>query len=70
MPARSCTRPTVPLATSATAKGDGSRFPPVAATRWVSGNPSRLIGIVLNGLQGESAGRRQTFNGVMPPHGS
>jgi len=49
-------------------KGDGSRFPPVAATRWVSGDPGRLIGIVLNGLQGEVQVEGQTFNGVMPPH--
>jgi glucose/arabinose dehydrogenase len=50
-------------------KGDGSRFPPVAATRWVSGDPARLIGVVLNGLQGEVQVEGQTFNGVMPPHG-
>jgi len=49
-------------------KGDGSRFPPVAATRWVSGDPGRLIGVVLNGLQGEVQVEGQTFNGVMPPH--
>ena len=47
-------------------KGDGSRFPPVASTRWVSGDPNRLIGIVLNGLQGEIQVEGQTFNGVMP----
>ena len=50
-------------------KGDGSRFPPVAATRWVSGDPGRLIGVVLNGLQGEVEVEGRPFNGVMPPHG-
>ena len=35
------------------AKGDGARFPPLAATRWVSGNKQRLISVVLHGLQGE-----------------
>lgn len=47
-------------------KGDGGRFPPVASTRWVSGNKQRLIGIVLNGLQGEIDVEGRKFNGVMP----
>jgi len=47
-------------------KGDGGRFPPVASTRWVSGNKQRLIGIVLNGLQGEIEVEGRKFNGVMP----
>lgn len=47
-------------------KGDGARFPPVAATRWVSGNKPRLIDIVLNGLQGEIEVEGKPYNGVMP----
>jgi glucose/arabinose dehydrogenase len=47
-------------------RGDGARFPPVAATRWVSGSPDRLIAIVLNGLQGQIEVEGRTFNGVMP----
>jgi glucose/arabinose dehydrogenase/mono/diheme cytochrome c family protein len=47
-------------------RGDGSRFPPLTSTRWVSGNPNRLIGIVLNGLQGEIEVEGRKFNGVMP----
>jgi glucose/arabinose dehydrogenase len=50
-------------------KGDGSRFPPVAGTRWVSGNKPRLISIVLHGLQGEIEVEGKTYNGVMPAHG-
>ncbi len=50
-------------------KGDGSRFPPVASTRWVSGDPKRLIAVVLHGLQGEIQVEGQTFNGVMPANG-
>ncbi len=50
-------------------KGDGSRFPPVAATRWVSGNKQRLISIVLHGLSGEIEVEGVTYNGVMPAHG-
>jgi mono/diheme cytochrome c family protein len=47
-------------------RGDGSRFPPVASSRWVSGNPTRLISVVLNGLQGPIEVDGVTFNGVMP----
>jgi glucose/arabinose dehydrogenase/mono/diheme cytochrome c family protein len=49
-------------------RGDGARFPSLASTRWVSGDPNRLIGVVLNGLQGEIQVEGQTFNGVMPPN--
>ena len=35
------------------AKGDGARFPPLAATNWVSGNKQRLISVVVHGLSGE-----------------
>jgi glucose/arabinose dehydrogenase/mono/diheme cytochrome c family protein len=47
-------------------KGDGSRFPSLVATGWVSGNKSRLISLVLNGLQGEIEVEGRKFNGVMP----
>ena len=50
-------------------KGDGARFPPVAGTRWVSGNKQRLISVVLFGLQGEIDVEGKSFNGVMPAHG-
>jgi mono/diheme cytochrome c family protein len=50
-------------------KGDGSRFPPVAGTRWVSGNKQRLISVVLFGLSGEIDVEGKSFNGVMPAHG-
>jgi glucose/arabinose dehydrogenase/mono/diheme cytochrome c family protein len=48
------------------AKGDGARFPPLAGTRWVSGNKPRLISIVLHGLQGEIEVEGKAYNGVMP----
>lgn len=51
------------------AKGDGARFPPLASTRWVSGNKERLISIVLFGLQGEIDVEGKSFNGVMPANG-
>lgn len=47
-------------------RGDGARFPSLVSTSWVSGNKARLIGLVLNGLQGEIAVEGKTFNGVMP----
>ncbi len=47
-------------------RGDGARFPPVASTRWVSGNKTRLIDIVLHGLQGEIEVEGRKYNGVMP----
>jgi glucose/arabinose dehydrogenase/mono/diheme cytochrome c family protein len=49
-------------------KGDGSRFPSLYSTGWVSGNKSRLISIVLNGREGEIEVEGKKFNGVMPPN--
>ena len=49
-------------------KGDGRRFPSLYSTSWVSGNKSRLISLVLNGLQGEIDVEGTKFNGVMPGH--
>jgi glucose/arabinose dehydrogenase/mono/diheme cytochrome c family protein len=47
-------------------KGDGSRFPSLVSSGWVSGNKPRLISLVLNGLQGEIDIDGRKFNGVMP----
>ena len=50
-------------------KGDGARFPPLAATRLgLRQSEARLIAVVLHGLQGEIQVEGQTFNGVMPPN--
>lgn len=49
-------------------KGDAGRFPSVASTRWVYGDKSRLIRIVLRGLHGEIDVEGRKFNGVMPAH--
>ena len=49
-------------------KGDGSRFPSLVSSDWVMGRKSRLIGLVLNGLQGQIEVDGAKFNGVMPPH--
>lgn len=50
-------------------KGDGSRFPPLAGTRWVTGSKARLISAVVHGLSGEIDVEGQKYNGVMPAHG-
>ncbi len=50
-------------------KGDNNRYPPLAGSDWVAGNKERLIGVILNGLQGEIKVNGKTYNGVMPAHG-
>jgi len=48
-------------------KGDGIRFPPLDESEWVQGDKRRLIGIMLNGLDGEITVKGATFLGNMPP---
>jgi len=50
------------------ARGDENRFPPLAKSEWVSGDPNRLIDIVLNGLDGEIMVNDKSYNGLMPPN--
>ena len=49
-------------------EGDGARFPPVAETDWVTGNKDRLIGLTLDGMEGEVEVNGETYNNVMPQH--
>lgn len=49
-------------------KGDGSRFPPLAGSEWVTGDKKRLINMVLNGLSGEIIVSGKPYNEVMPAH--
>lgn len=49
-------------------KGATGRFPPIYATDWVSGDKNRLIGIVLNGLEGSIEVNGEIYDNVMPPH--
>lgn len=49
-------------------KGDGSRFPPVRNSDWVTGDKSRLIKVVLNGLNEPIVVNGKTFNSLMPQH--
>ena len=68
-PARRSTRPTASSCHQRDAKGDGARFPPLAATNWVSGNKQRLISVVVHGLSGEIEVEGRRYNDVMPAHG-
>jgi glucose/arabinose dehydrogenase/cytochrome c553 len=47
-------------------KGDNNRYPPLAGSEWVTGDPTRLISIVLNGLQEEISVNGKIYNGLMP----
>ncbi|WP_211229723.1 c-type cytochrome [Olivibacter sitiensis] len=50
--------------------GDGSRFPPIAGSEWVSGDKKKLIELVLNGLTGPIEVKGVPYNEAMPAHGS
>jgi glucose/arabinose dehydrogenase/mono/diheme cytochrome c family protein len=49
-------------------KGDNNRFPPLAGSEWVTGDPERLIRVVLNGLEGKIMVNGKSYNGLMPRH--
>ena len=48
--------------------GDGTRFPPLAGTDWVTGSKSRLIELVLNGMEGPIIVNEVAYNQIMPAH--
>jgi glucose/arabinose dehydrogenase len=49
-------------------KGDGSRFPPLDNSEYVTGDKKRLINILLNGLQLPITVKGKQYNSVMPSH--
>lgn len=49
-------------------KGASGRFPPLAGTDWVTGDKDRLIGILLNGLEGNIVVNGESYNQAMPQH--
>ncbi|MFC4870537.1 c-type cytochrome [Negadavirga shengliensis] len=49
-------------------KGDGTRFPPLVETEWVTGNKRRLIEILLNGMEGPITVNGVEYNQIMPAH--
>jgi glucose/arabinose dehydrogenase len=50
--------------------GDNNRYPPLAGSEIVTGDKSRLIDIVMNGLQGPVQVKGKTWDGLMPAHGA
>lgn len=48
-------------------KGISSAVPPLENSPWVSGNPERLITMVLNGIEGPIMVNGEIFSGYMPP---
>ncbi len=53
------------------ANGEGvpGLYPPIAESEWVQGDKQRLIGVIVNGLEGPIEVRGETYNQAMPPHG-
>lgn len=52
----------------ASGSGVQGMYPTLQETDWVHGDKSRLIGLLLNGQQGEIKVNGQVFRGVMPAH--
>ena len=48
--------------------GDGSRFPPLAGSEWVTGDKKKLITVLLKGLEGPIEVKGQSYNNAMPQH--
>lgn len=49
-------------------KGDGTRFPPLAGSDFVTGDKNLLISIILNGMKGNITVDGKKYSSVMPPH--
>lgn len=49
-------------------RGDSQRFPPLSGSEWVTGDKTRLIELVLKGMEGPIEVKGQSYNGVMPQH--
>ncbi len=49
-------------------QGDSQRFPTLVGTEWVLGEKDKLIGVVLNGLEGPIEVKGKPYNSLMPQH--
>lgn len=49
-------------------KGAEGRFPPLVDASWVKGDKTKLISVLLNGLEGNIEVNGVGYNGVMPRH--
>ncbi len=52
-----------------TGLGDGSNFPPLGGSEWVTGNTERLAMIILNGVEGPITVAGKEWRGLMPAQG-
>ncbi len=50
----------------ATGQGVAGVFPPLVASEWVTGSDTRLVQILLHGIQGSMDVNGVTYNGLMP----
>lgn len=53
----------------ANGQGVPGMFPPVAGSEWVTGDPERLVKIILHGITGEIEVAGEVYSGMMPPWG-
>jgi mono/diheme cytochrome c family protein len=44
-------------------------YPPLTETDWTTGDPGRLIRLLLNGMRGPIEVKGVTYNNIMTPHG-
>jgi ubiquinol-cytochrome c reductase cytochrome b subunit len=51
----------------ATGTGLAGQFPPLAGNAFVTGDPNKVIGVVLNGLNGKIEVNGSSYNAPMPP---
>ena len=49
-------------------KGAEGRFPPLVDAAWVKGDKTKLINVLLNGLEGNIEVNGVGYNGIMPKH--
>jgi len=49
-------------------KGDGSRYPTLENSEWVNGDKSKLLGIVMNGLNEPIDVAGKSYHNIMPQH--
>lgn len=54
-------------------QADGSgvpgMYPPIAGSEWVTGDPGRLLRIIIGGVTGEIEVKGETYSSTMPPFG-
>ena len=52
-----------------TGLGTEGKIPPLAGSEWVTGEPARLVRIIMHGLTGEVEVQGEMFSGAMPTWG-